>query len=172
MQNQSVTFDELESKTTTDGTFELSASATSGLAVTYTSSNPNVATIAGTTVAIKGAGTTSIIAEQTGGINYHPSPSIARTLTVTMIVATEEPLELGTLPYPNPASNDFIIELDYTGGTTESLQLFDMIGRSRFINAEKLEGKKYKCQINEVPPGLYFLAIPNTDKSWSIMISR
>ena len=44
---QVITFDALESKMQGDPDFELTASSTSGLAISYTSSNPSVATIIG-----------------------------------------------------------------------------------------------------------------------------
>src|SRR5208337_215697 len=56
---------------------------TSGLAVTYTSSNPAVATVAGNTITIVGAGTTNITASQAGNANYSAAPNVVQALTVT-----------------------------------------------------------------------------------------
>ena len=57
-----ITFNTLAPKTTTDAPFALTATASSGLAVIYSSSNPNVAIISGNTVTITGAGSTTITA--------------------------------------------------------------------------------------------------------------
>lgn len=67
---QTVTFNALDSKIYGDAAFDLSASASSGLAVTYVSSNTNVATINGTKVTIVGAGEATITALQVGDKNY------------------------------------------------------------------------------------------------------
>ena len=70
-------------KKVNDANFDLSAIATSGLAVEYSSSNTTVATILGNTVHIVGAGTTSIIASQGGNDNYLPATDVQVNLTVT-----------------------------------------------------------------------------------------
>lgn len=61
----------------------LTATASSGLTVAYTSSNENVATILNGALKITGAGSTIITASQAGGGNYLPAPSVERTLTIT-----------------------------------------------------------------------------------------
>ncbi len=63
--------------------FTLTATATSGLPVSYVSSNPAVATISGTTVTLVGAGTAVITASQGGDANYNAATSVPQTLTVT-----------------------------------------------------------------------------------------
>jgi len=73
------------SKTVTDVDFDLTATATSGLTVTYNSSNTTVATISGSTVHIVGAGTTTITASQAGNDNYSAATDVTATLTVTPI---------------------------------------------------------------------------------------
>jgi hypothetical protein len=79
---QTITFDTLPPKSAGSGPFTLAAMATSGLAVSYTSSNPAVATISGTTVTIVGAGTAVITASQTGDGNYAAASAVSQTLTV------------------------------------------------------------------------------------------
>ncbi|MBP1676433.1 MAG: hypothetical protein H6Q20_992 [Bacteroidetes bacterium] len=69
-------------KTVGDADFSLSATATSGLAVTYSSSNTAVATISGNTVHIVGAGTTTITASQAGNDTYNAATPVTATLTV------------------------------------------------------------------------------------------
>jgi hypothetical protein len=69
-------------KTAGDADFDLSATASSGLAVSYASSNPAVATISGSTVHIVAAGTTTITASQAGNEEYEAAPDVTATLTV------------------------------------------------------------------------------------------
>jgi len=86
--NQTITFGALPVKTYGNDPFTLSANASSGLGVTYTSSNSAVATVSGSTVTIVGAGSTTIIANQAGNANYNAAPAVNQTLTVNKAVAT------------------------------------------------------------------------------------
>ena len=79
---QSITFDALAEKTFGDASFSLSATASSGLPVSYSSSNTSVATISGNTVTIVGAGSTTITASQAGDANYLAATGVAQALTV------------------------------------------------------------------------------------------
>jgi gliding motility-associated-like protein len=71
------------SKTVGDATFALTAPTTNSTgAFTYSSSNPAVATISGSTVTVVGAGTATITATQAADANYS-SGTIITTITVT-----------------------------------------------------------------------------------------
>lgn len=65
-----------------DADYTLSATASSGLTVTYTSSNTDVATVTGNTVKIIGAGNATITAQQIGNANYNAAPDVTQALTV------------------------------------------------------------------------------------------
>jgi gliding motility-associated-like protein len=80
--NQTITFSILSDNTFGDPDYSLSASASSGLNVNFSSSNSSVATVTGSTVHIVGAGTTIITASQPGDANYNPAPDVPQTLTV------------------------------------------------------------------------------------------
>jgi alpha-tubulin suppressor-like RCC1 family protein len=86
--NQYITFNPLPAKTYGNASFNLTATTTSGLQITYTSSNTNVATISGSTVTIVGAGSTVITAMQGGDSNYNPATAIQQTLTVSKATLT------------------------------------------------------------------------------------
>ena len=79
---QTITFAALSNRTYGDATFQLSASASSGLGVSFTSSDTNVATVDGNTVTIVGAGSTTITAIQAGNGVYAAAASVQRTLTI------------------------------------------------------------------------------------------
>jgi len=81
--SQTINFGALPNKTVGDGAFAIAATASSGLAVSYVSSDLNVATVNGNTVTILGAGTTTITASQPGDDTYHAAPSINVLLTVS-----------------------------------------------------------------------------------------
>ncbi len=86
--DQSITFVTLPAKTYGDVNFNLTATSTSGLAVTYTSSNTAVATVSGSTVHIVGQGNTIITATQTGNANYNPAPEQTQQLNVAKATLT------------------------------------------------------------------------------------
>jgi len=73
-----------DSKYTTAPSYPLTATASSGLAVTYTSSDEAVAIISDSTVTIVGAGTTTITASQAGDNNYNAATNVTQSLTVSV----------------------------------------------------------------------------------------
>ncbi|MEI6752310.1 MAG: YDG domain-containing protein, partial [Paludibacter sp.] len=79
---QTITFGALSAKTYGDATFTLGATATSGLAVSYASSNTAVATVSGNTVTIVGAGSTNITASQAGNGSFAAASNVVQSLTV------------------------------------------------------------------------------------------
>ncbi len=70
---QTLTFNPLSSVQTGAAPFSLTASTTSGLPITYVSSNPNVASIVGNLVTVVGAGSTTITATQAGNTDILPA---------------------------------------------------------------------------------------------------
>ncbi len=89
--SQTITFDlgPTLRKAWVDPPFSDPATASSGLAVTYSCDNPVVATVAATTgvVTITGMGTAQISANQAGNASYLPAPQVSQTLTVNAISA-------------------------------------------------------------------------------------
>ena len=80
--DQIITFGALAKRTFGDAPFNLNATASSGLAVTYVSSNTAVATVSGNTVTIVGVGTTNITASQAGNTNFNAAPDVTQPFTV------------------------------------------------------------------------------------------
>jgi len=80
---QTISFDALADKTEGDANFELNATASSELPVSYTSSNPNIARIIdGNKVKIMGVGTCEITASQAGDGTYDNAPDVSKTLVI------------------------------------------------------------------------------------------
>lgn len=86
--DQTITFAPLPGRTYGAASFTLSSTASSGLPVTFSSSNTSVAAVSGNVVTIKGAGSTTITASQAGNTSYNPAPSVQQTLTVNKAVMT------------------------------------------------------------------------------------
>ena len=84
---QTITFGALANKTYGDAPFNVSATASSGLTVSFSIvSGP--ATIAGNTVTITGAGTVVVRASQAGNANYGPAPNVNQSFTIGMAAQT------------------------------------------------------------------------------------
>jgi hypothetical protein len=81
--DQFISFNSLPQKTIDAADFDAGATTPSGLAVSYTSSNENVATLVNGHIHIVSAGSTEITASQTGNDTYNAAPSITQSLTVT-----------------------------------------------------------------------------------------
>jgi hypothetical protein len=96
-----------------DAPFALTATASSGLTVTYQSSNTNVATVSGNTVTIVGAGSTNITASQAGDINWNPAPDVIQSLTVDPKELTVTGAVAQTKTYDGNAN----AAIDLTGAT-------------------------------------------------------
>ena len=126
--NQTITFGALAAKANGDAPFTLGATASSGLAVSYASSNTAVATVSGSTVTIVGAGTTTITASQAGNANYSPATAATQTLTLSgttpqyaITTFTPQPVDAGgevTLTGTFPTGSAPVITLETAGSTT------------------------------------------------------
>ncbi|MDI9874084.1 cellulose binding domain-containing protein [Flectobacillus rivi] len=84
---QTISFPAIATKSFGAANFNPSASASSGLPVTYMSSNTSVATIVNGLVQIVGVGSCLITASQQGNDDYAAAQSVSRTLLVTGIAA-------------------------------------------------------------------------------------
>jgi hypothetical protein len=82
--DQTITLAAIDTRTTASAPYTLALNASSGLPITYQSSNGSVAGIIGNTVTIAGVGTTTITANQAGDANYNAAPEATQTLTVTL----------------------------------------------------------------------------------------
>jgi len=80
---QTITFDPLSDKVYGDPDFNLGATASSNLLVTYESLFPEVVTVTGNTVSVVGAGLAAIRATQDGDDNHLSAAAVVQQFTVT-----------------------------------------------------------------------------------------
>lgn len=80
---QSINFGTLSDRSSSASPVTISASASSGLPVGFSSLTPSVCTVDGATVTLLTVGTCTIHAEQNGNASYLPAPSIDRSFNVT-----------------------------------------------------------------------------------------
>ncbi|WP_343745913.1 MBG domain-containing protein [Chitinophaga sp.] len=81
--SQQISFTVPANKNQGDAPFTLSATASSGLPVSFSSDNTPVIAVNGNTATIGNAGTVVITASQAGNNNYEPAAAVARTIVVT-----------------------------------------------------------------------------------------
>ncbi|NDB96014.1 MAG: hypothetical protein EBZ78_07625, partial [Verrucomicrobia bacterium] len=121
--SNTITFGSISVKYVGDAAFNLTAIASSGLTVTYTSSNTNVATVLGSLVTIVGQGSTTITANQAGDSNWSVATSVTQALTVQ---ASSTPgLQLVDSIEPGPAglsAIDFADKIAFDSGTLVTQQ--------------------------------------------------
>jgi hypothetical protein len=87
--NQTITFNPLPDKTTSDPPFSVTATASSGLTVTFTASG--ACTVSGNTVTITGAGTCTISAHQAGNVNYNAAADVSQSFNITTVTGGTSP---------------------------------------------------------------------------------
>lgn len=132
---QTITFDPpLPTPTfTPNGTFVVSATATSGKSVVYSSQTPLICTTNGTgTITILGAGLCRIAANQSGNADWAPAPQVTEDIPIAP--GTQAPLVLKA----NPAS------IAVTGGGTSLLQTTGGNGTG-LLTYQKVSGP---CDLN------------------------
>jgi len=95
-QAQSVSFAAIGTKLLGDADFDPLATASSGLPVTYTSSDESVASIVNGKVNLVGTGTTTITASQAGNSIYGPAESQTQVLTVIITNDNQISAVMGT----------------------------------------------------------------------------
>jgi hypothetical protein len=83
---QTISFGALPTALFGDADRTLMATASSGLPITYTSSDTTVATVTKGVLRVRKAGTTTITARQTGDATYAAAPPVSQTLTVTPLL--------------------------------------------------------------------------------------
>lgn len=121
---QTITFSELPTKAFGDAPFELTATASSELAVSYASSNPLVATVTGSTVTLTGVGTTTITASQSGNDSYEPAADVDRVFVVnkgnqSITFAPLEEKVLGSPPFNLTATASSGLPVSYVSSNPE-----------------------------------------------------
>ncbi|MFY8132162.1 MAG: YDG domain-containing protein, partial [Bacteroidia bacterium] len=101
--SQSINFPALAAKNSTDAPFSLSATATSGLSVTFASLDTNMLKISGTTATIASYGTVTIAATQLGNNNYDSATTVYQTLTINRVASTIAAWEVNGLSNYGPS---------------------------------------------------------------------
>ena len=121
--SQTITFAALSGKTFGDAPFAVSASASSGLPVSFSSLTTPVCTLSGNTVTIVAVGTCNVQASQAGDATYAAAPNVSRGFAVakasqaiTFGALSNRPL--GTAPFTVGATASSGLAITFTSLTT------------------------------------------------------
>jgi ELWxxDGT repeat protein len=125
--SQNITFNPLPSKTFGDPSFSLTATSSSGLPVTYTSSDPAVASVSGNTVTILKTGSVTITAGQSGDDNFNAAPTVEQVLIIKINqVLLFDPLSdryFGDPSFDLSASVDTNLPITFSSSNTNVAEL-------------------------------------------------
>jgi hypothetical protein len=118
---QTITFNPLSDKALGDADVSLSATSTSGLAVTFTSKTTGVCTVLGSTLTILTAGTCTITASQSGNLNNNNAVPVDRSFTITAAEQTidftqpvDTTFDTATVTLVATASSGLLVTLEST----------------------------------------------------------
>lgn len=116
--SQSITFNSLNSKDATDSNFDVSASASSGLTVSFSSATGTICTVTTSgTVDILKAGICTINANQAGDASYFAASQVSQSFTVNRVAQT---ITLDSISDKDTGSADFTVSVT-PGASTSSV---------------------------------------------------
>jgi hypothetical protein len=114
--NQTITFGALANKVVADPAITLGATSTSGLAISYATSNASVAAVSGNSLSFPAAGTATISASQAGNVDYNAATDVAQSQVVTSAALTNQTI---TFTLASPVTYGVTpITLNGTGGAS------------------------------------------------------
>jgi hypothetical protein len=156
---QIITFPELMPAILGDPDFIPGATASSGLACTFSSSNPLVAAIVSGKIQLKGAGSATITAKQTGNVNYYAAADVTRELTVSFRTGVSVPASLKEFDFfPNPASDEINIQLS---SRKSVITITNSLGRQ--VYKQSTANSEIKIPVSRIGiSGVYFIQV-NSD---------
>jgi hypothetical protein len=95
LNNQTITFNPLPDKLVSDPPFAISATASSGLPVSFASLTATICTVSGNSVTLITTGTCTIQAGQAGNGNFNPAPPVAQSFAVKSSQKSDQTITFG-----------------------------------------------------------------------------
>lgn len=143
---QTITFPALAAATYGDAPITLTATASSGLPVTYVSSDTTVVNITGNLAVIKGAGNVLITAKQPGNGVYDAAPDVVQPLTInkaTLIATASDTTKI--YGQPNP-----VFKIRYTGFVnSDTAAVLDIAPVANTIASDSTDAGMYAITLND-----------------------
>lgn len=125
LKNQTIAFGPLVDKLVINPPFAISATASSGLPVSFASLTPPICTMSGSTVTLITTGTCTIQSGQAGNGDYNPAPPVAQSFAVKSSQKSDQTITfgkpadraLGDLPFALSATASSGLPVSFTGNT-------------------------------------------------------
>ena len=146
-----------------DDPIPLTATSSSGLPVTYTCNNPNIALIVGSTLYLRAEGEATVTASQRGNSQYHPATPVVKPLRVGH-AGIDVGDSHGFAIYPNPARNAVRYS---TNEPVKSIQVISSQGRTMEVS---FTGNQ--VDITTLPAGVYYLRFVTESNVYSHKIIK
>jgi hypothetical protein len=116
-EDQTISFANPGTKTYGDADFNLGATASSGLAVTYTVQSGPATIVSGNMLHITGAGSVTVRASQAGDVNYDAAPNVDQTFTISKAATTTVvTINGGPFTYTGAAQTPATVSVTGAGG--------------------------------------------------------
>ena len=157
-QHQTISFDSIPDKYTTDDPFTLSATATSGLDVSFSViSGP--ASVSGDTVTLDGVvGEVTIEATQAGNENYYEAPAVQQTFTVDEVtrqsVISADGANVTVIP--NPAKDKVTVSVQ---GESSLQQVYLYSVNGVLIESFNPERSTLIVDVSGLKAGIYLVKV-------------
>jgi len=155
--DQTITFNPLQKKALGDVDFSPGATASSGLTVSYTSSDTKVATIFNGKIHIVGAGSCNILADQIGNTVYGTALQVSQMLQVDSVPSAVKNLADNSMYrlFPNPVKDQLMISSD---GTKQlNLEIYSITGTK--VYSENISGLENSINVGKLSKGLYLVKL-------------
>jgi hypothetical protein len=130
--NQTISFPGVASATLAQSPVTISATASSGVTVTFSSTTPAVCTSGGTngkSVTLLAVGTCTVQADQAGNSTYNPAPSVRQTFTVRAGVTIDQTVHQDgtgtqtTAPFSTAVPGEVLVAFVGSDGTAQTVNV-------------------------------------------------
>ncbi len=145
----------------------LTATATSGLPVSYTCNDETIATVYGSILILNAPGLAIITASQAGNDQYYPAQDVMKVLNVTSVGIVD--LSSNDIRvWPNPSNSVFNVECHMNNAI---YCVTDLYGKE--IRQGKMDGNHLTMDLSDAPAGMYLLRLQSTDgKTATVKVAK
>jgi hypothetical protein len=144
--DQQIAFAALANKTVGDADFNVSASVSSGLVVTFAATG-NCTIAGGTQVHLNGGGTCTVTASQEGNADYNPAAAVARAFTIakadqliTFDVLADKTIGDADFNLSATSSSNLLVQLTAAGNCTVNGNLVHLMAAGQCIITASQDG--------------------------------
>ena len=164
---QTITFANPGDQELTTGTISLTATADSGLTVSFASSTTSVCEVSGTTLTLKTEGTCTITASQAGSGDYLAADDVARSFTVSKSSQTitfanpgEQELDTGSISLSATSSSGLTVSFAASGSCSVSGVTLSLDGLGTCTVTASQSGDSEYAAASDVDESFEIVAAP------------